>query len=54
MDLFLHVQTHQVPACGPCAKLGGALAGEQNLVYGLGQNTAAAKNVDTSRFWVMF
>ena len=34
--------------------LGGALAGKWNLIYTLGQNPAAEKNVDTSRFWVIF
>ena len=36
------------------SKLGGALAGKYNLLYCLGQNPAAAKNIDTSRFWVIF
>ena len=33
---------------------GGALAGKYNLLYCLGQDPAAERNVDTSRFWVIF
>ena len=35
-------------------ELGGALAGQKNLLYGLGQNSVAGNNVDTSRFWIIF
>ena len=34
--------------------LGGALAGKYFFVYGLGQDPVAGKNVDTSRFWIIF
>ena len=34
--------------------LGGASAGRQNLLYGLGQNPVAGQNADTSRFWMIF
>ena len=32
------------------AWLGGALAGQKNMLYGLGQNPVAGKKNDTSRF----
>ena len=45
-------KTNPSTQSNPATQLGGALAG-LFFLYGLGQNPAAGKNVDTSRFWII-